>query len=270
MNAEEDSMRGKQRQAIHQTTMLLPYFDEEVPVVYLADGTVYLPVRALCRMLGLRAETHIPRWRKLFLWASSRKLPLQTARGQRIVWCLHSGALPFWCACFNWSCVAPLRREQLRQATDAWQEDVAQAHRVQLDRYRTLRRLLFAFLAAYSDAETWLDRWAPHFSSSLDVASARQLDLLLSQGKTLIGEAMAQARKMVQEQAMAPVVDMIAVDADGAGTEIGTLPLFPVVPREECKQFFVSLRKLAQWYLDIATFIGNLKRSRNGNQNEEA
>jgi len=79
MNAEEDSRRGKQRQAIQQMTIMLPYFDEEVPALYLADGTAYLPVRSLCRMLGIRAETHIPRWRKLVLWASARKLPLQTA-----------------------------------------------------------------------------------------------------------------------------------------------------------------------------------------------
>jgi len=269
MNAEEDSMREKQRQAIRQTTMMLPYFDEEVPVLYLADGTTYLPVRALCRMLGLRAETHIPRWRKLVLWASARKLPLQTARGQRIVWCLHRGALPFWCICFNWSFVTPLRREQLRQATEAWQEDVAQAQQLLLERYRSLRRLLFTFLNAYSDAETWLDRWPLHFSASVDVASARQLELLLSQGKTLISQATAQARKILQEQAMAPVVDVITLDADGAGTEIGTLPLFPVVPREDCEQFFVSLRRLAQWYQEMAAFIDKLKHSQNSDQSEE-
>jgi hypothetical protein len=28
MNTEEDRRRGKQRQAIQQTTMMLPYFDE--------------------------------------------------------------------------------------------------------------------------------------------------------------------------------------------------------------------------------------------------
>jgi len=46
---------------------MLPYFDEEVPVLYLEDGKAYLPVRSLCCMLGLRAETHIPWWRKLVL-----------------------------------------------------------------------------------------------------------------------------------------------------------------------------------------------------------
>ncbi len=112
-------MRGKHSQACQQTTIALPYFDEEVPLLCLPDGSAYLPVRSLCRMLGLRAETHIPRWRKLVLWSSARKLPLQTMYGKRIVWCLHLGALPLWCACFNWSSVPVERREQLRQATDA-------------------------------------------------------------------------------------------------------------------------------------------------------
>ena len=270
MNAEEDSMRGEQKQVIQQTTMMLPYFDEEMPVLYLADGTAYLPVRALCRMLGLRAEANIPRWRKLVLWASARKLPLQTARGQRIVWCLHMGALPFWCVCFNWSLVPAERREQLRQATNAWQEDVAQAQRLLMERYRSLRRYLFAFLEAYSDAEMWLDQLVLHLSPLLDMASSRQIEFLLSQGKTLIGQAVIQARKMVQEQAIAPIMDIFTIDAGGKVAEVGTLPLFPVVPHENREQFFASLRKLAQWYLEMAAFIDKLKHLQNSDQSEEA
>ena len=257
-------MSGQQEQGIKQATIVLPYFDEEVPVLYLADGTGYLPVRSLCRMLGLRAETYIPRWQKLVLWANARKLPLQTARGQRKVWCLHMGALPFWCACFNWSLVPAERREQLRRATDAWQKDVAQAQRVLLDRYRSLRSYLFAFLEAYSDAETWLDQWALHLSTKLEVATSRQLELLLSQGKTLIGEATAQARTTIQEQAMAPIIDIVTIDESGAVTETETQPLFPVVPSEDREQFFASVRKLAQWHREAAVFIGNLKLAQNG------
>src|SRR2546421_2489975 len=270
MTAEEQKVSEQQEQGVQQATIVLPYFDEEVPVLYLADGTAYLPVRSLCRMLGLRAETHIPRWQKLVLWASARKLPMQTARGEHMVWCLHMGTLPFWCVCFNWSLVAPVRREQLRQATDAWQEDVAQAQRLLLERYRALRRHLFAFLEAYSDAEIWLDQWVLHLSSSLDVASARQLELLLSQGKTLIGQATTQARKMVQEQAIAPIIDMFTIDASGKVAETDTLPLFPVVPREDREQFFTFMSKLIQWYLDMAAFIDKLKSSQNRDQSEEA
>ena len=261
MHTEETREGGKQRQTIQQETLVLPYFDEEVPVLYLADGTAYLPVRALCHMLGLRPETHIPRWRRLVLWANARKLPLKTARGERLVWCLHRGALPFWCACFRWSLVSAERREQLRRATDAWQKDVALAQQVLLERYRSLRRDLFEVLAVYSDAETWLDQWARHVSPSLDVASARKFELLLAQGKTLIDQTTARARKMVVEQTVAPIVDVVTLDANGAVTETGTsFPLFPVAPREDHEQFFAALRKLAQWHREMAEFIGGRKR----------
>ena len=77
-------------QVIQQTTMILPYFDHEVPVLCLEDGARYIPVVALCKMLGLRADTHIPRWRKLMLWCNARKLPWRTPTGHtRHVRCLH-------------------------------------------------------------------------------------------------------------------------------------------------------------------------------------
>lgn len=269
MNFGEQSLRSSQRQGLRQATFVLPYFEEEMPVLYLADGTAYLPVRSLCHMLDLRAETHIPRWRRLFLWANARKLPLQMARGQRIVWCLHIGALPFWCACFNWSLVSAERREQLRRATDAWQEDVAQAQRLLLERYRSLRRFLFTFLDAYSDAEAWLDQWALSLSATLDFATSRQLEVLLTKGKTLINEAIVQARAMVQEQATAPIIDIVTIDEIGAVTETDTQPLFPVVPCEAREQFFSSMRELAQWQREVAAFIDRLKRSQNGDQNTE-
>jgi len=77
--------------------------------------------------------------------------------------------------------------------------------------------------------------------SSLDMASSRRLELLLSQGK-LIGEATAQARKMVQEQAMASIIDVVTIEASGEATQTGTLPLFPVIPCEDREQFFASIQ----------------------------
>ena len=86
------------------------------------------------------------------------------------------------------------------------------------------------------------DQWALHLSSSLKMASSRQLESLLSQGKTLIGEATAQARKMVQEQAMAPIIDVVTIEASGEATETGTLPLFPVISCEDREHFFASIQ----------------------------
>jgi hypothetical protein len=52
MNSVEDSRRRKQRQVFQQTTILLPYFDEEVPVLYLSSRPS-VPVIMPCEMLGL-------------------------------------------------------------------------------------------------------------------------------------------------------------------------------------------------------------------------
>ena len=257
-------------QCIRQATITLPYFDYEVPVLYVDDGTPYIPVIALCEMLGLRANVHIPRWRKLLLWANARKLPLTTTRGKRIVWCLHQGALPFWCACFNWSLVAPTRCEQLRQATDAWLEDVAQAHQLMLDRYRSLRRYLFVFLVAYSDVEDGLRHWQLRLSPTLDVAASTQLETLIFQGCMIIDRATAQARKMLQEQAMTPIVDVATLNANGEVTETGTLPLLPVVSNEDSEQFFAYISKLTQWHKGMITFLDKLILSQGGDQSKKA
>ena len=42
------------KQDVQQATMLLSHVEYEAPVLYLADGTSYVPVMALCEMLGLR------------------------------------------------------------------------------------------------------------------------------------------------------------------------------------------------------------------------
>jgi hypothetical protein len=42
------------KQDIQQAPMLLSHVEYEAPVLYLADGTSYVPVMALCEMLGLR------------------------------------------------------------------------------------------------------------------------------------------------------------------------------------------------------------------------
>jgi hypothetical protein len=245
----------EQAHCVRQATITLPFFDYEVPVLSLDDGRRYIPVIALCEMLGLRANAYIPRWRKLVLWANARKLPLSTNRGKRIVWCLHLGALPFWCACFHWSFVSSERRKQLQQATDAWLKDIAQAHQQMQEDYRSLRRDLFTFLIAYSDVEDRLRQWQIRLSPILDVAASKQFEMLTTQGCVIIDRATTQARKILHEQAMTPTVDVFTLNANGEVTESGTLPLFPVVAREESERFFECISHLTQWYRDIAAFL---------------
>ncbi len=242
-------------QIVHQATLVLPYFNYEVPVLYVTDGTPYIPVVALCRMLGLRAETHIPRWRRLLLWCNACKLSMRTARGRRIVWCLHLGAIPFLFSCFDWSLVSPERRIQLRQATDASLKLMEEAHQKMLTRYRDLRRHLLTFLVAYAQADSQLDQVARRMHMRLDGDSCLQFEVLLSQGRTLIQEATAYARTLVQEQATDLIADVVTADADGQMTQIGSFPLFPVVSRQDEERFSAYLSRLTQWYRQVFAFL---------------
>src|SRR6266581_3332899 len=254
--ATRSSAMREERPEVQQGSMILPYFNDEVTVLYLADGTGYIPVVALCRMLGLSPETHIPRWRRLFLWEHARKLPLRTEkRGMRMVWCLHLGALLFWCSSFNWSLVSPERRIQLREATDAGLKHLEQAHQEMLTRYRQTRHLLFRFLTNYADAQTQLQQVAARMHRRLDVASSATLDSLLAQGNALIEEATTHARAMPQDQASIPIMDVVTIDTDGYTTEAGSLPLFPVIPEQDCEQFFAQIDRLTHWYGDFVLFL---------------
>ena len=253
----------EERPVVQQGFMILPYFDAEVPVVSLADGTRYIPVVALCRMIGLHPRTYIPRWRRLLLWEHARKLPLRTAtRGTRIVWCLHLGALFFWYASFNWSLVSAERRAQLRQATDAGLKHLEQAHQELLTRYRGMRQQLFRFLTDHADAQIHLHQLAARLRPRLDAASFVALDVLIEQGCTLIEEATVHARAILQDQAMIPIMDVVTIDAEGNATEVGSLPVFPIIPEEESEQFYTFMDKLTHWYCDLAVFLTEHARSR--------
>jgi len=130
------------REQVRQERLMLPHFASEVPVLYQVDGTAYVPVRAVCEMLGLRADSRIRRWRKLLFWEQARKLPLRLPqRGTRLVWCLRLGALPLLFSCFDWSYVRPDRRAQLQAATDEHLELLERAYQRRQTLYRESQRL---------------------------------------------------------------------------------------------------------------------------------
>lgn len=247
----------EQKPEVRQTTIVLPYFEYEIPILYLEDKTPYIPVVELCRMLGLRADAHIPRWRKLILWSSACKLPYQTAkRGRRLVWCLQAGAMLSWFCCFDWSLVHPERRIQLEQATDVLMEVWSHAHQKMIIRYKTVRRQLFEFLTTYADIETGLARFSPSFHVYLnDFDLCIQWEDLIHQGKTLISDASTHARKMLDEQMQLPVIDAYRVDTEGAVIEECALPLFPIVEEADVNRFYDYLERLSQWQQELLDFL---------------
>ena len=118
-----------------------------------------------------------------------------------------------------------------------------EAHQKMLTRYRDLRRHLLTFLVAYAQADSQLDQVARRMQARLDRDSCLQFEVLLSQGRTLIQEATAYARILVQEQATDLIADVVTADADGQMTQIGSFPLFPVVSHQDEERFSAYLKQ---------------------------
>src|SRR5260370_5121532 len=145
-------MGESQQEVIAQTTVTLPFLDDEVPALYLADGRPYIPVCAVCQALGIRADMHIRRWRTLVLWITARKLPFQTEkRGKRLVWCLLISEVPFLYSLFNWKLVSPERRLQLLRASKEQVKLADLAYQEMQQRYKAIRHALFNFLTTFAD-----------------------------------------------------------------------------------------------------------------------
>ena len=179
-------------QDIQQECVMLPHFHCDVPVLYLADGGSYVPVIAICQILGIRADAHIPRWRKLLLWATARKLPVYLPkRGKRLVWCLPLGEVSFLYSCFNWQRVSPERREQLLQAAEEGSRISGLTYQTMQQRYKAMRHLLFTTLTSFIDFDANLQRCAKNLAPSLEDEFRLWLNDHIQYGRSLFRETIA-------------------------------------------------------------------------------
>ncbi len=248
-------MDESQQEVIAQATVTLPFLDDEVPALYLADGKLYIPVCAVCRALGIHADTHIRRWRTLVLWITARKLPFQTEkRGKRLVWCLLISEVPFLYGLFDWKRVSPERRLQLRRATEEQVKLADLAYQEMQQRYKAMRQALFTFLTAFADIDALLQRYAAVLSPTLDDESSLVLAALVDRGRSLFQKATTHARKMLHDQGTLPIVDAFKIDADNNVIDTFSMPLLPIVPHEESELFFALMRQLTVWRQELQAF----------------
>jgi hypothetical protein len=248
-------MGESQQEVIEQTTVTLPFLDEEVPALYLADGRPYIPVCAVCRVLGIQAETHIRRWRTLVLWITARKLPFQTEkRGKRLVWCLLISEVPFLYSLFDWKLVSPERRLQLRRATEEQVKLADLAYQEMQQRYKAIRQSLFVFLTTFADIDELLRQYADVLSPTLDDESSLALSTLIDCGRSLFQKATTLARKMLHDQGTLPIIDTFKIDVDNTVIDTFSMPLLPIVPHEDCELFFALMWQLTAWRQELQAF----------------
>jgi hypothetical protein len=248
-------MGESQQEVIEQTTVTLPFLDDEVPALSLADGRLYVPVRAVCWALGIQADTHSRRWRTLGLWITARKLPFQTEkRGKRLVWCLLISEVPFLYSLFDWKLVSPERRLQLRRATEEQVKLADLAYQEMQQRYKAMRQTLFTFLTTFADIDVLLQQYAHVLSPTLDNEASLTLIALIEGGRSLFQDATAHARNILHDQGELPIIDVFKIGADNKVIDTFSMPLLPIVPQEESEQFFALMGQLTAWRQELQAF----------------
>src|SRR6266480_5541353 len=219
--------------------------DDQVPALSLADGRLYIPVYAVCHALGIRADMHIRRWRRLVLWITARKLPFQTQkRGKRLVWCLLISQVPFLYSLFDWRLVSPERRLQLRLATEEQVKLSDLAYQEMQQRYKAMRQTLFTFLITFADIDGLLQQYADVLSPTLDDESSLALSTLIECGCSLFQKASEHARKMLRDQGELPIIDTLKIDANNTVIDSFSMPLLPILSHEDNELFFALMGQL--------------------------
>ena len=185
-------------QVVRQTTIALPFLDEQVPALIVADGRPYIPVFAVCRVLDIRADTHIQRWRRLIFWGTARKLPFQTEkRGRRLVWCLLISEVPHLYSLFDWSPLPPERRRQLYEAAHAHAQLLGQVYQEMQAQYAATRQALFSVLTRAAELDTTF--WPAMAGKAASLTSEAQATYaqLLDRGHDVYEKLIAHTRKML-------------------------------------------------------------------------
>lgn len=254
---EEEGHMQKNGERVEQKIVVLSHFNYEIPALYIAETQApYLPIIHLCSMLGLRADTRIPRWRKLFLWQHARKLPLQTSTGTRTVWCLHEGALLGWYSCFSWKDVLPERRDQLRHSADAWLDAAEKTYQHMQDLYKTTRRLLFEILTTYSESETTFALFSPYMHVFLDdFAVCTEWEALVAHGRKLVHDLTTLARNMLRQQDKMPLMDIVSYTTTGEVIDECSLPLLPIVQQDEVVLLYDYIEQLSVWQTQLTHIL---------------
>jgi hypothetical protein len=248
-------MNESQQEVIEQITVTLPSLDDEVPALYLADGRLYIPVCSVCHALGIRADTHIRRWRRLLLWITARKLPFLTEkRGKRLVWCLLISEVPFLYSLFDWKLVSPERRLQLLQASKEQMKLADLVYQEMQQSYRVIRQALFTFLTNFADIDMLLQQYTDVLSPTLDDESSLALSSLIDCGRWLFRKATAHARKMLQDQGELPIIEAFKIDANKNVIDTFSMPLLPIVPDEDSQLFFALMGQLTVWRQELQAF----------------
>jgi hypothetical protein len=245
---------------IRQTTTILPYLNEEVPAIYVADEGPFIPVSAVFRVIGIGSDTYIRRWRNYYEWDTACKLPFQTEkRGRHLVWCLSVTEVPLLYSLFYRMPVSPERRIQLFEAIKAHSDFTAARvsefiHGENERRYKEIRQTLFSFLSENADIDMQLKEIQKELVPVLDFPSSHILLSQILHAHQLFQQARQHARNALQEMGVLPILDALIRDGNSDVLDSFPLPLSPRLPKNS-EYFSAVIRQLVPLLEETYSFI---------------
>jgi hypothetical protein len=123
-------------------------------------------------------------------------------------------------------------------------------------RYRAMRKALFTFLINSTNSYTLLQRYVDVLPATSDNELTLRLAALIESGCSIFRDAIDNARKMVRDQRLFPIIDTFRVDSDNNVIDTFSMPLLPIVPQEDYELFFSFMRQLTAWREELQKFCG--------------
>ncbi len=201
----------------------------------------YVPIRALCELLGLPPATWIGVVCSQHKGRTNavRRWPYRAPDGMtRPEWCLEQHDALRWLSYLWPEKVQGERREQLRAYQQTMMDAMGQAYEQMQENYQVLRRTLFADLATCQRMQAMLTQMDEQFSPHLahmdppvgGEAVVAQFPALLSRGRETYDAYAAELRAVLAEMTGQPVIDALIVNEQGEVADTLAMPILPVTP----------------------------------------
>jgi hypothetical protein len=222
------------------TILMLPHFHYALPVLDGPKGLHYLPISALCRLLGLNATDELRRLRHVLLGSSACLLPLPrgasraSAQHEVVAWCLpYPLAVGQWFWQVSRRVRDPARRAQLDQAVDDIMELSERAEDLVRARYQAGRTAMHALARDLARVERLIHVLVAR-ASAQGAAVRTRVDAVALRHRSPLEQAGTFVQDWLRRQADQPIVDAIRIDEAGNVVDDSVpFPLFATFGEED-------------------------------------
>jgi hypothetical protein len=245
-------MEQDYQQMVRNILTLAPLTDH-LPVVQTPEGE-YVPLRALCELVGLNPASYIGVFCQYTQPGEMRRLlPWDSPTGRRKDWCVARTYLVYWLVNVPIERVPPDRRAAVeslqKQCIAVFKQTFGHLH----DRHKEARRTLFRVLTACAEQQEQLQRYQ-RFRTLLRGQQRHEFVALLMEGQYLVETLGGAARKALGELMAGPVVDGAVLNEHHEVIGNTTFPLIPVV-KDPDPAMFSLMEEMATWSARFHTWV---------------